>query len=276
MTSGPCPYRSKRKDRTVSAHHVALTDRRIDAGNPIEQHDRRSWPLGSVPKVVVKTSPSGLHSLKFAPSERRRNLRLSYGREVVPSAGIARSSAADFRAIVEATASARSIHQVDREGKRHGPQQPLTRNDATRVRFVVGAGHVRAWHGGRERCPGPLTEGSNLDGDRCALCPVRGGRRAQDLREIRARDQLQAVRRRKRRSRRHPHRQFGYRCDHRARRALPLGQGRQALRDLVLVHQRASRSALPDATTSRSRKTSSAGRSPIRARPAGICTSCAT
>ena len=135
-------------------------------------------------------------------------------------------------------ASTRSIHRRNRKGKYNGPQQALARHDATRVRFVVRTRYVRAWRGGRARRPSRSEEGSDLDGDRCALCPVRGGGRAQDLREIRARDELQAVRRRQRRAGRAAHRQFGYRRDHRARRAVALGQGRQALRHLVLVHQR--------------------------------------
>ena len=50
----------------------------------------------------------------------------------------------------------------------------LARNDATRVRFVVRARHVRAWNGGRARRRRPSEEGADLDRDRRALCPVRG------------------------------------------------------------------------------------------------------
>jgi hypothetical protein len=95
---------------------VALTDRRIDAGNPIEQHDRRSWPLGSVPKVVVKTPPSGLHSLKSAPSE---NAEIS-GCVRAGGGAIGRHrtlSSGDFRAIVEATASASANQFIRLIGK---------------------------------------------------------------------------------------------------------------------------------------------------------------
>src|SRR3981189_184931 len=124
-------------------------------------------------QAVVKVRPIRVHLLKLAPSEKCQNLSLGGG-GIAPSAGIAGFSAADLRGIIKPSLAPDKF--IGALGRRYnGPQQALASHDATRVRFVFRTRSVRAWRGGRARRPSRPEEGSNRHGDRCTLCPVRGG-----------------------------------------------------------------------------------------------------
>src|SRR5580700_11204440 len=186
--------------RPRGARKCALseTQRRSTRGMTIAQ------TLGSAAVVGHCTRIRGWHSLSpFAPPGRDAEIsgQCVGGQGAI---GRRRTFLRTFFApgFVAAMTRARSIRRQDREGETDGlgslasPRLESWRagagNDTTGVQRIVRRRHGHARNAGVEQRG--REERSDVDGDRCAFRPVRRGRRTQDVREVRSRDELQALR----------------------------------------------------------------------------------